>query len=65
MYNSSLLTADRATHVRIVVVALTLATLIVSIGLAARFGHAAGQIEPTLSAPKALVAITNTSNALR
>jgi hypothetical protein len=65
MYNSSLLTADRATHVRIVVVALTLATLIVSIGLAARFGHTAGQIEPTLSAPKALVAVTDKSRTVR
>jgi hypothetical protein len=65
MYNSSLLTADRATHVRIVVVALTLATLIVSIGLAARFSQTAGQIEPTLTAPKALVAITDKSRTVR
>jgi hypothetical protein len=65
MNNSSLLTADRATHVRVVVVALTLATLIVSIGLAARFSQAAGQIEPTLSTPKALVAVTDKSRAVR
>jgi hypothetical protein len=65
MNNSSLLTADRATHVRVVVVALTLATLIVSLGLAARLSLTASHIEPTLTAPKALVAITDKSRAVR
>ncbi len=65
MNNSNLLTADRATHVRVVVVALTLATLIVSLGLAARFSLTASQIEPSITAPQAVVAITDKSRAVR
>jgi hypothetical protein len=59
MNNSTSLTAARATHVRIVVVALAFSTLIVGIGLAARLNLAAVPSEPTITkAPAALVAIT-------
>jgi|tagenome__1003787_1003787.scaffolds.fasta_scaffold20445380_2 hypothetical protein len=59
MNNSTLLTADRATHIRIVVVALAFATLIVGIGLAAHLNLAPAPSEPTITkAPSALVALT-------
>jgi hypothetical protein len=43
MKNATLLTADRATHVKIVAVALALATLVSGIALTARVNVAHGQ----------------------
>jgi hypothetical protein len=66
MNNSTLLTADRATHLKIVVVALTCATLIGSVGLAARLNTAANQIEATvIKAPKPLTAATVHDRTIR
>jgi hypothetical protein len=50
MNNSSLLTADRMTHLKIVVVSLVCATLVAGIGVAARItdGTATGQMEATV-----------------
>jgi hypothetical protein len=52
MNNSSLLTADRMTHVKIVVVALVCATLVAGMGVAARVNDgsvaASGHMEATV-----------------
>jgi hypothetical protein len=56
MKNATLLTADRTTHVKIVAVALALATLVSGIALAARVNVAHGQGEAT-----ALIATTGQS----
>ena len=50
MNNSSLLTADRTTHLKIVVLSLVCATLIAGIGIANRItdGLADGRIEATV-----------------
>jgi len=42
MSNSTLLRADRATHIKIVVVSLVAAMLVVSVGIAARSPDTAG-----------------------
>lgn len=42
MNNSSLLTADRMTHLKIVVVGLVAATLVAGLGVASRVNDAAG-----------------------
>jgi hypothetical protein len=48
MNNSTLLTADRTTHLKIVVLALVCATLVASIGIASRINDtAAGRPEAT------------------
>jgi len=52
MNNSSLLTADRVTHLKIVVLSLVCATVVASIGIASRLGESAqGRTEPTVIAP--------------
>jgi ABC-type proline/glycine betaine transport system permease subunit len=52
MNNFSLFTADRMTHLKIVVVALVCATLVAGVGVAARINDAAsGQMEVTLVKP--------------
>jgi hypothetical protein len=56
MKNATLLTADRATHVKIVAVALALATLVSGIALTARVNGAHSQGEAT-----ALIATTGHS----
>ena len=59
MNNSSLLTADRMTHLKIVVVSLVCATLIAGIGIASRVtdNSADGRIDATvIKAAKALTA---------
>jgi len=50
MNNSSLLTADRTTHLKIVVISLVCATLIAGIGIASRVteSSADGRIEATV-----------------
>jgi hypothetical protein len=52
MNNSSLLTADRATHLKIVVLALVCATLVATAGIASKLGaRAQGQTEATVVVP--------------
>jgi hypothetical protein len=57
MNNSSLLTADRMTHLKIVVVALVGATLVAGIGVASRFTDhgmtGTGRLEATTPIVKA------------
>jgi hypothetical protein len=51
MNNFSLFTADRTTHLKIVVVAITCATLVAGLGVSARVGDSAGasgRIEATV-----------------
>jgi hypothetical protein len=48
MNNSSMLTADRGTHVKIVVVSVICATIVAGIGIAARVGPAHGRVEATV-----------------
>ncbi len=52
MNNSSLLTADRATHLKVVVLSLVCATVVATVGIASRLGESRqGQIEATVVAP--------------
>jgi ABC-type proline/glycine betaine transport system permease subunit len=48
MNNSSMLTADRGTHVKIVVVSLICATIVAGIGIAARVSVPNGRMEATV-----------------
>ena len=53
MHNFSLATADRMTHLKIVVVGLLCATLVAGIGVAARINDSAasGQVDATVIKP--------------
>ena len=69
MNNSSLFTADRVTHLKIVVVALLFATLVAGIGVAARItetGLADGRFEATVvKAGKPVTASTSAPTTVR
>jgi hypothetical protein len=68
MNNSSLLTADRATHLKIVVVALVCATLIAGIGVANKFtaSFEGSRVETgVIKAPKPLTAATEDNRVIR
>jgi hypothetical protein len=67
MNNSSLLTADRATHLKIVVLSLVCATLVATAAIASRLGERAhGQIEATVVAPaQAVSAAAAADRAIR
>jgi hypothetical protein len=68
MSNSSLLTADRATHLRIVVVSLLCAMLVAGIAIANRMKDASGMPEAQASvikASRALTAATASESAIR
>ncbi len=67
MNNFSLLTADRMTHVKIVVVSLLCATLVAGVGVAARISDgAAGRVEATVVKPgKPLTAASTRDSAIR
>ena len=70
MNNSSLFTADRITHLKIVVVALAFATLVAGVGIAARItdtGLAAnGRLEATVvKAGKPMTASTSGTTTVR
>jgi hypothetical protein len=70
MNNSTMFSADRATHLKIVVVALLGAILVASIGIAARLsdGSAAsgGRIEATvIKAARSVTASTNVDRTIR
>lgn len=62
MNNSTLLTADRTTHLKIVVLALACATLVAGIGIASRLtDSAAGRLEATAPVVKAGTPMTAAS----
>jgi hypothetical protein len=70
MNNSSLLTADRMTHLKIVVVSLVCATLIAGVGIASRVSEgpaiADGRTEATVvKAAKPVTAATAENRTIR
>jgi ABC-type proline/glycine betaine transport system permease subunit len=69
MNNSSLFTADRVTHLKIVVVALLFAILVAGVGVAARITDAAlavGRYEATVvKADKPITASTGDTTTIR
>jgi len=59
MNNSTLLTADRTTHLKIVVLALIAATLVAGIGVASRITDTvAGRLEATAPVVQAIAPMT-------
>jgi len=68
MNNSSLFTADRMTHLKIVVVSLICATLVAGVGVAARLtdGATTGRMEATvIKAGKPMTAAAGDSSTIR
>ena len=69
MNNSSMLTADRNTHLKIVVVSLICATLVAGVGIAARvtdFTGSNGRIETAvIKAGKPVTAATTDGTSIR
>jgi len=66
MNNSSMLTADRGTHVKIVVVSLICATIVTGIGIAARVSTTGGRIEATMiTVGKPVTAATSAATSIR
>ncbi len=67
MNNSSMFTADRMTHLKIVIVSLICATLVAGIGIAARVSDSAdGRMEATVvKAGKPLTAATSDGTSIR
>jgi hypothetical protein len=70
MNNSSLFTADRMTHLKIVVVAMVCATVVASVGVAARVSDSSapgyGRMEATvIKASKPITASTGQDRTVR
>ena len=67
MNNSSMLTADRGTHLKIVVVSLICATIVAGIGIAARVSSVPnGRMEATvITVGKPVTAQTNDGTSIR
>jgi hypothetical protein len=67
MNNSSMLTADRATHVKIVIVSLICATVVAGIGITARVANLDnGRLEATVvKAGKPVTAATSVDTSIR
>lgn len=66
MNNSSMLTADRATHLKIVVVSLICATIVAGIGIAARVKVPDGRMEATvITVGKPITASTSADTSIR
>jgi hypothetical protein len=68
MNNTSMLTADRSTHLKIVVVSLICATLVAGIGIAARVTDGAtanGRLEALIKAPVPVTAASSDVNTVR
>jgi hypothetical protein len=70
MNNSSLFTADRMTHLKVVVVAMVCATLVAGVGVAARVTDSAapgyGRMEATvIKAAKPITASTSETRTIR
>jgi ABC-type proline/glycine betaine transport system permease subunit len=66
MNNSSMLTADRGTHLKIVVVSLICATVVAGIGIAARVSIPNGHMEATvIKVGKPVTAATSDGTSIR
>jgi hypothetical protein len=67
MNNSSMLTADRATHVKIVIVSLICATLVAAVGITARVASLDNErMEATvIKAGKPVTAATSVDTSIR
>jgi ABC-type proline/glycine betaine transport system permease subunit len=66
MNNSSMFTADRGTHLKIVVVSLVCATIVAGIGLAARVKVPDGRMEATvITVGKPVTAATDDRTSIR
>lgn len=65
MNNSSMFTADRMTHLKIVVVSLVFATLVAGIGVAARVTDANGRLEVTVIKAVPPVTAATESSSIR
>ena len=67
MNNTSMLTADRSTHLKIVVVSLICATLVAGIGVAARVSDTAssGRMEATVIKAGAPVTASTDTTSVR
>lgn len=68
MNNSSMFTADRMTHLKIVVMSLVCATMVAGIGIAARMtdGSSTPRLETAVvKAPAPVTAATRDANSIR
>ena len=66
MNNSSMFTADRGTHLKIVVVSLICATIVAGIGIAARVSVPNGRMEATvITVGKPVTASTTDGTSIR
>jgi ABC-type proline/glycine betaine transport system permease subunit len=67
MNNSSMFTADRMTHLKIVVVSLICATLVAGVGIASRINDStsSGRLEATVMKAGAPVTATTEVNLIR
>ena len=66
MNNSSMFTADRGTHLKIVVVSLVCATIVAGIGVAARVSTPNGKMEATvITVDKPVTASTTDGTSIR
>ena len=65
MNNSSFFTADRSTHLKIVVVSLLASILVIAIGVAARPVVSDGSVATVYKPPKAIMATTAEGQAIR
>jgi ABC-type proline/glycine betaine transport system permease subunit len=66
MNNSSMFTADRGTHLKIVVVSLICATIVAGIGIASRANVSSGRMEAgVITVGKPLTASTTPGTAIR
>src|SRR6202011_1607713 len=66
MNNSSMFTADRGTHLKIVVVSLICATVVAGIGIAARVSVPNGRMEATvITVGKPVTAATSDGTSIR
>ena len=64
--NSSMFTADRGTHLKIVVVSVVCATIVAGIGMAARVGVPNGRMEATvITVGKPVTAATSDGTSIR
>jgi hypothetical protein len=66
MNNSSMLTADRGTHLKVVAVSLICATIVAGIGIAARVNIPTDRMEATvITVGKSVTAATDASTSIR
>lgn len=65
MNNSSFFTADRTTHLKIVVVSLLASILVMVIGISARPTSSETNVQTVYKPPKAIMATTDETKAVR